>query len=165
VLGAAARTPVNSYSAGDSIPDLTVQNAEGSNSSLLDELSDGGVIAFLTTTCPYCEQSLPQWHQIHREVVQRGQSFFALSLDSADLTQEFAMSQDVSFPLWTLVTPRDRTILEVGAVPLTVAVMPNGRISKVWRGSLSRAMTDDIMTTVQHGVTNLTGNNLGGPGQ
>lgn len=149
-----ASASLDSFSPGDSIPDLAIENTAGSSSSLLRELSGGGIVVFLTTTCPYCEESLPEWNQIHQTTAELGQSFIALSFDSFALTRDYSKTRRLNIPLWTLTTPSKRTDLKVSAVPLTLAVMPNGKIDRVWQGRLSPRMTSDIIASVRQGVEN-----------
>ncbi len=152
---------------GDTIPDTPVVGLAGETAELADLVSRGGVIAFLTTTCPYCKEMLPAWGELSREYAERGVPFVGVMLNTLEDTQQYVTEHDVDFPLWAPADPA-AVGFAVAVVPYTVLVEPGGVIGGVWEGVLeeseitvvSAALNDGVFETQQM----LSGSSAGDPG-
>ncbi len=122
---------------GDELPALAISDLAGRSATLSDLMPGGGVIAFLTTTCPFCEATLPAWNGLSRAYAASDVPFAGVSLDDAELTRAYAAEMDVRWPLWLPEDPLEAgTELRVPLVPLTVRVGAGGVVERVWRGAL-----------------------------
>jgi peroxiredoxin len=136
------------FAVGDLIPDVALVDTSGTRSSLLAELEGGGVIAFLTTTCPYCAESLAAWQHIEEHLREVNRPLIGVSLHPAGMTQEYVARRGVTFPVWTAESPAEQANLKVGAVPFTVAVDAEGRVQQVWRGSIDEATANSVIAAL-----------------
>jgi len=127
-----------SFGEGDTIPDAPVVGLAGETATLSELVSRGGVIAFLTTSCPYCRQMLPQWSELSERYGARGVPFVGVMLDTAEATAQYVVDQDVGFPLWIATDPRSAE-LRVALVPYTMLVEPGGVVGSTWAGVLDPA--------------------------
>ena len=141
---AAARTPI----VGDQLPSVQLISSAGEEQDLLDLVRGGGVVAFLTTTCRFCEASLPAWEKVAQGLAGTGTPFVALSLHGQEQTREFATSKGVAFPLWVLADPTERALLQINAVPVTALVSPTGEIRQIWRGQVTEDQLVGIVGAV-----------------
>lgn len=148
-LRAAAASAANMMSVDDVIPATLLSDMAGGTAQLSDLVGHGGVIAFLTTTCPYCEQTLPQWGDIAALSQERGVPFVAVSLHDATLTAAYAKGQGVEWPLWVVDELADATELGVSSVPFTVLVGADGEVSRVWLGALRDADSAAVMAAAE----------------
>ena len=129
-----------SFAEGDTIPDTPVVGPAGETATLSDLVSGGGVVAFLTTTCPFCQEMLPVWAELSREYSARGVSFAAVMLDTAGATKQYVAEHSVEFPLWALLEPATAEV-KVAIVPYTLLVGPGGVVRNTWPGLLDTAET------------------------
>jgi peroxiredoxin len=126
-----------SIAAGDTIPDTPVVGLAGETATLSELVSRGGVIAFLTPTCPYCKEMLPVWAQLSEQFAARGVPFVGVMLDTVEATAQYVTEQSVEFPLWALGEPAGADVM-VAIVPYTVLVEAGAVVRDTWPGLLDR---------------------------
>lgn len=129
-----------SFAEGDTIPDTPVVGLAGETATLSALVARGGVIAFLTPTCPYCKEMLPVWAELSAQYAARGVPFAGVMLDTAEATAQYATEESVEFPLWALVDPAAAE-LKVAIVPYTMLVGAGGIVRDVWSGILEETET------------------------
>ncbi len=129
-----------SLAEGDTIPDTPVVGPAGETATLSELVSRGGVIAFLTTTCPYCKEMLPVWARLSDEYAARGVRFVGVMLDSAEASEQYITEHSVEFPLWALAEPATADV-KVAIVPYTLLVEAGGVVRATWPGVLDTAET------------------------
>lgn len=145
-----------SFVEGDTIPDTPVVGPAGETATLSELVSRGGVIAFLTTTCPYCKEMLPVWEQLWEQYAARGVPFVGVMLDTAEATAQYVTEQSVEFPLWALGEAATAD-LKVAIVPYTMLVEPGGVVRDTWPGlldgtetaMLAAALADELFAAQQ----------------
>ena len=116
ILGAAMQP-------GDELPRVALTDLDERPALLPDLVPHGGVIAFLTTTCPSCKETLPAWGEVARAYGASGVPFVGVSLDDAAPTRAYALEMGVTWPLWVPEEPLAASAeLKVPLVPLTVLV-------------------------------------------
>jgi hypothetical protein len=83
--GSSGSSGTSAYEAGMQIPDVELRSLDGSERRSADILSSKvGVLAVMTTTCQFCQLTIPQWGSIAEELNQRGAALAAVSLDNLD---------------------------------------------------------------------------------
>ena len=141
------RTP-SVLQAGDTTPAAQVVDLNGSNKDFRQVVEPGGVVAFFTTTCPYCEQTLPVWNELARELQERHVLFVGVSLHPAAQTQNFVTANEIDWPVLLPVDTDDRSALKARAVPLTALLGADGSVVRTWRGALSGADSEAVLQAV-----------------
>ena len=126
-----------SMAAGESVPEVDLVNLEGGKGELRELMAEGGVLAFLTTTCPYCRETLPIWSELAAMYEDRGVPFVWVSLHDQALTEAYAREQGLERPMWLTADPDAVPELRVDAVPFTVLVGPGSTVEQVWLGPLT----------------------------
>ena len=131
---------------------MPVALAAGAESAELSALyEDGGVVVFLTTTCPYCLETLPSWASLARDLGAAGVPFHGVSFHSADLTEEYVREHDIDWPVWVLPDASVASQVRVASVPFTVLVGPGAVVRQVWLGTLQpedlRQLRDATLAT------------------
>ena len=89
-----------SLQAGDTLPAVLLTDLAGRPSALSNIVPRGGVIAFLTTTCPFCKETLPAWERLAEAYAASGVPFVGVSLDDAERTRSYVTEMGVAWPLW-----------------------------------------------------------------
>ncbi len=118
-----ATTSVGSLGAGDRLPSVGLRALDGTTADLSELVAEGGVVAFLTTTCPFCEQTLPAWRALAERAANCGALFVALSLDDPETTRRYVEDLGAGLPLWALDV-EETVPLPVERVPLPSCWMP-----------------------------------------
>jgi len=121
----------------------------GEAATLSELVSRGGVIAFLTTTCPYCKEMLPVWAQLSEQYAARGVPFAGVMLDTVEATAQYVTEESVGFPVWALMAPAAAG-LKVAIVPYTMLVEPGAVVRSVWPGVLDPTETATLAAALDH---------------
>lgn len=130
---------------GARVPDLDVESPNGEVASLREVMGDGGVMAILTTTCPFCERTVPIWDTIGTELASGGRKWVALSLHPRAATDLYQDRLAIEWPLLTIAS-NDQWL--VRAVPVTLVYDAEGKIVRVWRGQLRATQIEEIRGAV-----------------
>jgi peroxiredoxin len=91
---------------GDRAPECALPDLRGRDHSLLDLLSESGVVlAFFKISCPVCQFTLPFLERLHREAAASSVRFYGVSQDDATDTRDFNREFGITFP--TLLDEQD----------------------------------------------------------
>lgn len=102
----------------------------------LDTSSARQLVFLMTTTCPFCKETIPVWKELSAKV---GKSIpvLAISLDTRDSTSKFVEGNGISFPV---AISRDaaafKKVNKITGVPIALIRENTGRVTKVWFGKL-----------------------------
>lgn len=136
---------------GDPLPTVLLADLAGRSASLSALVPRGGVITFLTTTCPFCKQTLPAWARIAEAYAANGVPFVSVSLDDAERTRSYVAELGISWPLWLPDDPATASAeLQVSQVPLTILVGPDSAVERAWIGALVEADVDALLDLLDH---------------
>lgn len=128
--------PADGLQVGESLSDVALESLEGSTGSLAGLAPEGGVVVFLTTTCPYCKQTLPTWSDLAARYAERGVPFAGVSFHDRADTAAYAEAESIPFPLWVLSDFEEAPAVRVPSVPFTALVGPDGRVLRAWLGPI-----------------------------
>jgi len=85
--------------AGHSAPNFELSNAAGDRFSLADALKRGpAVIAFFKISCPTCQFTLPFLQRLYQAYGGERVTFWVVSQDDAEDTEEFRREYGITFP-------------------------------------------------------------------
>ena len=111
------------------------------------------LVFVLTTTCPYCRQTLPIWTRLAdsvRHLEGWAVDVVGISLDSSEATKRYAEAQGVAFPLVTFPSRKLKQLYRARAVPQTLVLDEEGRVLYARIGLLEPAATlDSVYRAVQ----------------
>lgn len=119
----ALRQRRQSLQVGGYVPTVTVQTLDGTPVRLGETEGRPQVLIVFTTTCAFCRASLPAWKELARSVESAGGEFYAISLDSADVTREYRTAHDLPFPIIVLAQPKLRALYRAWVVPQTYVLV------------------------------------------
>lgn len=113
----------------------------------LEVLRNGGAIAVFTTTCGFCQETVPLWGTLAARLRHVGGGIIGIFLDEVESTKRFIRENDLAWPVVLLA--RDRIAgLRMSLVPVTASVAPDGRVLAVVTGALTPAQVDYLVETV-----------------
>jgi peroxiredoxin len=137
--------PTRTPDVGDRLAAIDLVQLDGATATVTSLVAGGGVVAFLTTTCPFCEASLAQWGEVAATLAAAQIPFVAISLDNPEETRAFATDHGITWSLWAAHDSSRVRELRVNSVPVTAIVSPNAEITKIWRGQLRSADVDECL--------------------
>lgn len=148
------RRPVerpSTYESGEALPELPLTSLSGESRTIADitRSYNATVVAFLTTTCPFCRESLPVWERVHNELRANGGSVIGISLDPVEETQRYVEEHTIAWPTYVISDLRERSTVKVPAVPVTLAIAEKLTISGVWMGVLAAEDAPAILSATR----------------
>lgn len=136
--------PLASLDSGDQLGTIGLRSLDGEDTELITAIDGGGVMVIFTTTCPFCEATLPFWDMLKQQVSESGWPFVAVSLHDAERTQVYLSQHNLEWSAWTPATPGDREALNAKIVPTTAVVDAHGKVISLWRGALQEEEVREI---------------------
>jgi peroxiredoxin len=107
----------------------------------------------LTTTCPYCRQTLTVWSRLAdsaRHLDGWTVDVVGISLDSAEATARYGAAQKLAFPLVTFPARKLKQLYRARAVPQTLVLDEEGRVLYARTGLLEpAAVVDSVYRALQ----------------
>lgn len=132
---------------GDALPDVPLASLDGADTTTAQLAQRARVVAVLTTTCPFCEQSLAAWDEVARQLDAQGMGFAGISLHSPELTQAYVRDHEIGWPLLVIdATAKPR--LGVRAVPRTLVLGEDGVIDQVVSGRFDQEDGETVLETL-----------------
>lgn len=147
-LAAFGTTSVDDLAPGDPLPRLGLRSLEGTEASLPGLAGGGGVVAFLTTTCPFCEQTLPAWRTVAEASARRGVPFVGVSFHELEPTRAYVTERGITWPLWVADGAASADTARVHSVPFTVLIDSAGGVVRAWQGPLAPADVDALIAAL-----------------
>lgn len=124
------------FSVGDLIP---VKNAIVPDTTSRDQL-----IFVMTTTCPFCKESLPLWKELANNP-SLDLTILAISLDDKERTLTYIEEENISFPVFMPADIGEFTRhIRSSAVPKTILRAKDGHVKKIITGRLKKENLSEI---------------------
>lgn len=152
-LREATRKPLPGYA----VPTFTAPTLEG-DTVTVGQTSPGQrqLLFVFTTTCPYCQATLPAWKHLASRVqadpgLDREVEVLGISKDSLAATRAYRHEHDLEFPI--LQFPRRKLVrlYRGGAVPLTMILDADGVVeySRIGQIDLETAAMDSVVSALR----------------
>jgi peroxiredoxin len=110
------------------------------------------VLFVLTTSCPFCRQTLPTWARIADSVSRLSQGHVvvaAISLDSLGLTEDYVRQHQLRYPVVLFPAKKLRRLYRASFVPQTLVLDHEGRILYARTGLLEpQAVVDSVFAAL-----------------
>ncbi|MCB2202667.1 cytochrome c biogenesis protein CcsA [bacterium] len=136
---------------GDSAPGFSAKDVTGADFSLEDYRGQVVVVNFWATWCPQCEDELPEFEAIWRELQAEGVQFVGVAMDDTQSAVEaMAAELGITYPL--IVEERDRITSAYGvtAVPETYVIGPDGSLATFHIGVVDGVvLMDEILALLE----------------
>jgi cytochrome c-type biogenesis protein CcmF len=120
---------------GELAPSFSAVDIAGNDFRLLDYRGEVVVLNFWATWCPQCEDEIPAFETVWREVGADGVQFVGVAMnDSAAAVSAVASEQDVSFPLIVEEEGQITSSYGVTGVPETFIIDQDGKVAFIHVG-------------------------------
>jgi peroxiredoxin len=138
--------------AGMFVPTFRAATLDG-DSVTIGFAAGGGrqVLFFLTTTCPYCIQSLESWRTVAAACDSlAGVQVFAVSLDSVAETRSYVGRHRLHVPVVLLPEAKLAVLYRAHRVPVTMVLDSAGRVRYARRGVFEgREARDSVLAALR----------------
>ncbi|WP_164668726.1 thiol-disulfide oxidoreductase ResA [Virgibacillus doumboii] len=139
---------------GDEAPDFKLQQINENNQLETVQLSDlegkGVMLNFWGTWCKPCEAEMPYMQQLYPEYKDKGVEIVAVNLDSTEfVVDRFIDKYDLTFPV--PFDPKEVVMdqYNVGPIPSTFFISPEGEIVEVVEGALTLDKLEGYLQQIQ----------------
>jgi peroxiredoxin len=102
----------------------------------------------ISTTCPFCQKSLPGIQRLFDENRNGPCRVLGVSIHEPELTARFAAVRNLGFQLVSAAGEKFSRDYRITGVPTTVLVSGNGVVEKVWEGELTERLTTEIESSL-----------------
>ncbi len=140
--------------AGMYVPTFQTSTLEGAPVTVGESPGAGRQVLFIfTTTCPYCQSTLPAWREIKASldtVRSVPVAVYGITLDSVPVSRGYAARNKLPFPVVRFPEDKLTAIYRAGTVPLTVVLDENGRLIHSRLGELKgKPAIDSVLAAVR----------------
>lgn len=130
------------YKVGDEAPDFELQQINSNNEMETVKLSDlegkGVMLNFWGTFCEPCKTEMPFMESLYPEYKDKGIEIVAVSLDGTTLVVDnFIDEFDITFPIPHDNKGKVRDLYNIGPIPTTYFIDPEGKIVDEVKGALT----------------------------
>src|SRR5690625_1915222 len=142
------------YKTGDEAPNFELQQVNDNNDLDVVQLDDfkgkGVMLNFWATYCKPCEEEMPYMQELYPEYKDKGIEIVAVSLDSTELViDKFIDEYDLTFPIPHDTKGEVMDLYNVGNLPSTLFINPDGEIEEVVEGALTLEKLEDYFKQIQ----------------
>lgn len=128
-------------------PELSLQNIKGETESLVDYRGSVVLVNNWATWCPPCKAEMPTLVAYHNEHKVDGFSVIAVEAgDPLDLVSQFALSFEMTFPVWLDPNGASLRTFGNGTLPNSYVIDRTGTVRYAWTGEINKAMLEKYVT-------------------
>ena len=149
-LKALTGNPIEPLKPGEIIEPVRVQTLDGQMTDLAFAQDAGKrqLLFIFSTTCPYCEKTLPVWSHMAGDAAGNGNvSVMGVSTTPLVETKKYIEERKPGFFIVTAAVDTSFSRkYKISGVPETILVRGNGTVIKVWIGELQPDQVEEIQT-------------------
>lgn len=150
VYGTATKDKVELIAVGSKAPDFTLVDLNGEKHKLSDYKGQGVFLNFWGTFCPPCEKEMPAMDRQYQVFKDQGVQTLAVNVAETDFeVQNFVDRHELSFPVVIDKTKSVTTTYNVGSLPATLLIDPDGKVVKITTGEMTEGQIADYMELVK----------------
>mgnify|MGYP001165959439 FL=1 len=128
---------------GEYAPDFTLQTLEGESVTLTDYRGQAVLVNFWASWCEPCKSEMPAIERRYQKFKDEGFEVLAVNTGESELSiKGFVRGFDLSFPL--LLDPGKETTkrYNIGPLPASIFINPDGTIYKIVMGEMSESFIE-----------------------
>lgn len=150
VYGTATKDKVELIAVGSKAPDFTLVDLNGEKHKLSDYKGQGVFLNFWGTWCKPCEKEMPAMDRQYKVFKDQGVQTLAVNIAQTDFeVQSFVDRYELTFPVVIDKTKSVQTTYNVGNLPATVLVDPDGKVAKIITGEMTEGNIASYMELVK----------------
>lgn len=104
----------------------------------------GGVLAFLSSTCPYCEKSIPYYRSLAGSLKTSGRNLLVALVDKRETAAEYIADRRLSEAV-PVQNPR-LAGFKIRGTPTLLSYDAQGRVTGIWTGWLNHEREEQVQS-------------------
>jgi peroxiredoxin len=138
--------PTGAVKPGSHVAPFSYRTLAGQRATLGFDGSRKRYLLFvISTTCPWCERSIPEIREITRMVRSDGVQPMVVSIHDPDATRSFAAVQHIDFDVVCAASSDEfQRGYGIEGVPTTILVNGDGVVLGAWEGSITPELAHEI---------------------
>lgn len=150
VYGTATKDKVELIAVGSKAPDFTLVDLNGEKHKLSDYKGQGVFLNFWATFCGPCEREMPAINRQYQVFKDQGVQTLSVNIAQTDFeVQNFVDRHELTFPVVIDKTKSVSTTYNVGTLPATLVIDPDGKVVKIITGELEEGKIASYMELVK----------------
>ncbi len=150
VYGTATKDKVELVAVGSEAPNFTLVDLNGEKHKLSDYRGQGVFLNFWGTWCKPCEKEMPAMNNQYQVFKDLGVQTLAVNIAQTDFeVQNFVDKYGLTFPVVIDKTKSVMTAYNVGNLPATVLIDPDGKVVKITTGEMTEANIASYMELIK----------------
>lgn len=150
VYGTATKDKVELIAVGSKAPDFTLVDLNGEKHKLSDYKGQGVFLNFWGTFCPPCEREMPAINRQYQAFKDQGVQTLSVNIAETDFeVQNYVDRHELTFPVVIDKTKSVSTTYNVGSLPATVVIDPDGKVVKIITGEIEEGKIASYMELVK----------------
>ncbi|KOP78870.1 thiol-disulfide oxidoreductase [Lysinibacillus sp. FJAT-14745] len=150
VYGTATKDKVELIAVGSQAPDFTLVDLNGEKHKLSDYKGQGVFLNFWGTFCPPCEKEMPAINRQYQVYKDQGVQTLSVNIAQTDFeVQNFVDRHELKFPVVIDKTKDVMTTYNVGNLPATLLIDPDGKVVKITTGEMTEEKIASYMELVK----------------
>ena len=135
---------------GEQAPDFVLVDMDGKKHQLSDYKGQGVFLNFFGTWCKPCEEEFPYINNQYHQFKEQGVQVLAVNIDESDLAvNKFANRLGLDFPIVIDKDSQVQTAYNIGYLPATFLVDPDGKVVKYHTGQLTEKTIREFMEKIK----------------
>ncbi len=140
IYAAVAKDKVELITAGAEAPDFEVVDLNGDKHRLKDYKGEGVLLNFWGTWCEPCEREFPAMERQYDVFKAQGVEILALNYMQTDFeVKKYVANMGMTFPVAIDKTRSVFTAYNIGPLPTSIFIKPDGTIDRIKTGEMSEA--------------------------
>lgn len=150
VYETATKDKVELIAVGSKAPDFTLVDLNGEKHKLSDYKGQGVFLNFWATFCGPCEREMPAINRQYQVFKDQGVQTLSVNIAQTDFeVQNFVDRHELTFPVVIDKTKSVSTTYNVGTLPATLVIDPDGKVVKIITGELEEGKIASYMELVK----------------
>lgn len=149
IYNSATKDKVEVLADGDQAPDFELTDLEGNSHRLSDYRGQGVFLNFWGTWCEPCKNEMPAMERQYQQFKDKGVQVLAVNIAQSNFeVQKFVEEYGLTFPVVIDKTKSVMQAYNVGQLPASFLVFPDGKVERIPPGELSEAQIKSYMESI-----------------
>ncbi len=150
VYNTAHKDDVQLLKIGDNAPDFSLVDLNGETHKLSDYKGQGVLLNFWGTWCKPCKKEMPAMERQYQQFKDQGVHILAVNIAQSNFEVEnFVEQYNLTFPVVIDKTKSVMQAYNVGKLPATYLITPEGKVKRVPPGELSEEQIQSLMESIK----------------